>query len=715
VGQKGDHQASLSLKTPFWTLAAIVLVLSSLSGFSLWRATQEANLVDRERTGTAVAAAITDRAKRLEAMTDDNARWDDAAKAVYRPKIDTVFTHGVWGQSSGVNGYDIVFGFDDSGALLFAFAGGKESSVDYLTYFGADLKALTKGLNGTTQSTSGIAQSKFGRYLVATATIRPIDPTLARLTTGRPKVTLAFARKIDGALLAEVEAALALKSLRATVRPGDDSISISSAGKASLFSLSWEPQYTAYKAVNRTLPIMALGLFIALIAVVALCRYGMRFVANLDEMAMLDSLSGLPNRRALRADMHRRLRAGEHLAVAFIDLDGFKAINDNYGHSVGDDLIRECARAATEIAEHYGIVARLGGDEFAIMVAGPRAERDLEQCIARLLNRLAKPFRLGERTIMIGASAGLASSSLGDISASEVMRKADIAMYASKRTGKMRLTWFDNALDLRQSQMHAIENRIRIALDDDQFEVHYQPLVDARTHKIVAVEALLRWNDPNHAPIGPAEFVPVAEETGLIDRLGLFVLRRACRDAMAWPDVTLSVNVSAAQLRNPDFPALLKTTLDESGLPAERLELEVTETYVVLDPDVAKAVLAEIQALGVKVALDDFGTGYASIGFLRNFNFEKLKIDRSLVADSLTDEGARAMLHASVAVARALGMSVVAEGIENEDQASLMRIAGCDQLQGWLFSYAIEVGAMTQMVAPPKDSNVVRLDGRMVA
>jgi diguanylate cyclase (GGDEF)-like protein len=715
VGSRKSQVAKISLKTPLWTLTAIVVILCSLSGFSLWRTTREANLVDRERTGRAVTAAIEDRARRLESLADDNGLWDDATKALYQTSPDVKFASGTWGTSSGVSSYDIVFGFDATGRLLFSYTNGKPSPIDYRRYFGADFEALRRQIHPQKQTASGIAHSKFGRYLLAIAQVRPLSANLQPLIRRFPTVSLAMARKVDGKLLTEVETSLAIQDLRATSQPGDDAVTVPYASNTGGFSLSWRPQSTGYEALMRSLPIMILGLILALGAVAWLFRYGFRFIANLDEMAMIDSLSGLPNRRALRADMNHRLQSGQSLAVAFIDLDGFKGINDNYGHSVGDELIRECAQAANEVAQHCTMVARLGGDEFAILAAGPRANRDLERCIALLLNRLAKPFRLGERTIMIGASVGLASSTQGDVSASELMRKADIAMYASKRNGKMRMTWFDVGLDLRQSQMHAIENRIRIALDEEKFEVHYQPLVDARTHKIVAVEALLRWDDPNHAPIGPAEFVPVAEETGLIDRLGLFVLKRACRDAMAWPDLNLSVNVSAAQLRNPDFPALLQSVLEDSGLTPERLELEVTETYVVIDPEVARTVLENIQKLGVKVALDDFGTGYASIGFLRKFNFEKLKIDRTLVAESIVDEGARAMLYASVAVARALGMSVVAEGIENEAQASFMRVAGCDQLQGWLFSYAIEAGAMTQMIAPPIDSNVLRLDGRRAA
>lgn len=219
--------------------------------------------------------------------------------------------------------------------------------------------------------------------------------------------------------------------------------------------------------------------------------------------------------------------------------------------------------------------------------------------------------------------------------------------------------------------------------------VHYQPLVDVATKEVVAVEALLRWERPGGKPIGPDVFIPIAEESGLINAIGLWVLRQACTDALNWNGIELSVNVSAAQLRNPGFPILLGQVLDETGFPPSRLELEVTETYLVLDPEVARRSFDAIRNFGVRIVLDDFGTGYASIGFLRQFAFEKLKIDRSLIVDATTDEGSRAMMLASIAVARALNMDVTVEGVETQAQADLARIAGCDQIQGWLYHKAM--------------------------
>ena len=260
-----------------------------------------------------------------------------------------------------------------------------------------------------------------------------------------------------------------------------------------------------------------------------------------------------------------------------------------------------------------------------------------------MLQRLANPITVGERHINVGASIGLARS-LPDkrIPSSEMLRRSDVAMYMSKRGGKMRCTWFSETFDQRREAVREIEDELRSALANREFSLAYQPLVDADDGTIVAVEALLRWNRADGQPISPAVFVPVAEETGLINQIGLWVLRRAMCDAAAWERITLSVNISAAQLRNTEFPIKLGELLEETGFAPERLELEITETCLVLDPVVAERSLDVIRGFGVNISLDDFGTGYASIGFLRQFRFEKLKLDRSLVVQAGEDDGSRA-------------------------------------------------------------------------
>jgi diguanylate cyclase (GGDEF)-like protein len=380
-------------------------------------------------------------------------------------------------------------------------------------------------------------------------------------------------------------------------------------------------------------------------------------------------------------------------ALALIDLDGFKSINDQYGHFVGDRVIKECGILLGQVCGSEARAYRLGGDEFAILVIGPIAGNILEGICYTVLTQLAQSLAIDERKVTIGASIGLSASNGSDgLSSSELLRRCDMAMYASKEAGKNRCTWFSQDFDDHRDRAQQIENDLREALRRDEFWLAYQPLVDAKTGEIVAVEALLRWRRPDGEIHDPAMFIPIAEACGLIYPIGLWVLRTACREALGWDGIKLSINVSPAQLRNPEFPIELGQILEETGFPPSRLELEVTETYLVTDPVVANRNLDVIRDFGVGIALDDFGSGYASIGFLRNFRFEKLKIDRSMVVDAVRNNGSMAMVASSIAVARAMDMQVTAEGVETKAQADLVRTAGCDHIQGWYYYKALEAG-----------------------
>ncbi|KPP88948.1 diguanylate cyclase/phosphodiesterase [Erythrobacter sp. HL-111] len=453
------------------------------------------------------------------------------------------------------------------------------------------------------------------------------------------------------------------------------------------------------------------GLLVYAATLVLLGSTGIANVRELESLSFTDSLTGLANRRALLRDIEQSARGDEEVALALIDLDSFKEVNDHYGHAVGDELIRQCAAALMRACGREATCYRLGGDEFAALMRGRVAGTILEGICRGLLETLASPITLdfpfggpsegpaARRQISVGASIGLARSAPGErLESSEMLRRADVAMSASKRGGKMRCTWFNRAFDQHREAVREIEDDLHRALLAEEFELAYQPLVSARDGRIVAVESLLRWNRTTGPVIGPNTFIPVAEESGLINPIGLWVLRQAVTDALGWDEITLSVNISAAQLRNPEFPIKLGEILEETGFPPHRLELEVTETCLVLDPVVAERTLDVIRGFGVHISLDDFGTGYASIGFLRQFRFEKLKLDRSLVVKAGEDEGSRAMMLSSIAVARALGMGVTAEGVETEPQADLARAAGCDQIQGWLYYRAMPAHEIDRLV-----------------
>lgn len=429
-------------------------------------------------------------------------------------------------------------------------------------------------------------------------------------------------------------------------------------------------------------------------------RSGIATVRGLEQRANVDPLTLLPNRHALHEDILKLSRGDQEVALAMIDLDSFKQVNDHYGHAVGDQLIELCARMLREVCGTEARAYRLGGDEFAAVMSGKVAGTILEGLCRTLLEKLGTPLTLDHRHIAVGASIGLARST-GDnrVPSSEMLRRADVAMDMSKRGGKMRCTWFNESFDRRRERVREIEEEIRSGIAGGEFNLAYQPLVSAGDKRIVAVEALLRWDRGARDPLGPNIFIPVAEDSGLINPLGVWVLRQAVCDALRWGDITLSVNISAAQLRNAEFPIKLGEVLEETGFPPHRLELEVTETCLVLDPVVAERTLDVIRSFGVRIVLDDFGTGYASIGFLRRFRFEKLKLDRSLVELAGVDDGSRAMMLSSIALARALDMGVTAEGVETEEQAELVRLAGCDQIQGWLYHRALPAAEIDRLIA----------------
>lgn len=694
----------LGLSTPVVAILATFLIAIFVTCLSLLQTAKEANSADNARSAIAVSNAIGGQVDALSGMADDNGYWDAASDWILADTHTERDALQAWGESTVLaTNYDCVMAVDRNGKIRFMVADGELHHHARGETAGPALMQLVRSINRRDTHTGSVMRGSDGLRIAGVALIRsrndPDGTDGGRLTP----VYLVLSKRLAPAMLSRISDRLVVDKLHLASQPTNSSITLRDPLGTPVGHLAWQAALPGNQALWRSMPFFGLAFIAGILAIALLMTRTMAAMQELNRIALIDSLSGLPNRRALRQSMRSALREGRSTAIAFIDLDGFKGVNDSYGHAVGDELIRQCAAIAKSLVPPGGMVARLGGDEFAILSSGAKADDELCNSVDSLLDQLRRTFRIGERSISIGASVGLSSSTLGADNVSELMRQADIAMYAAKRSGKMRRLWFTAEMDRNQAVARTIEAHLYDALDAEEFEVHYQPIIDARTGEVACIEGLLRWDQHGLAEIGPDRFIPVAEETGLIDRLGQFVLRRGCRDAADWGPVRLSVNVSSAQLRNPEFPSQLKQLLDSTGYPAERLELEVTETYVVVDPVMAGKVLSGIRDLGVRLALDDFGTGYASIGFLRQFSFDTLKIDKTLIADAIHEPGARAMLHASIAVARALNMATVAEGIENEAQAHFMRTAGCDYLQGWHYSRAVDATTIGEYLATPRE------------
>jgi diguanylate cyclase (GGDEF)-like protein len=680
---------SAGLSMPVVAIINTVILLITVTAISLSSTAREANRIDNVRTTRAIANAVTRDRRELSAIANDNAYWDEAAEA-FAPGVDSrAFVTDTFLDSIRLGAqYSLllVVGPDGRVITMVSPEGVNTSPVDQPWF--ADVRALSAQLSRANPSQHAIVDTGDGLRLIGASLVRPSTVGHPEMNRRTDAVRLIFSRRFSDTRMTELGNELLVRGLRRTSIDDPTGLALRNIDGRPIARVTWEPAAPGTAAVRESTPFLIAASIAALLAIGLLLAASIRTVRMLNTNAMRDTLSGMPNRRALRNFVRSALKQQTPVAVAFIDLDGFKSVNDSYGHAVGDALIRQCAALVQDLVPEDGLAVRLGGDEFALVTTGRTANRTLIVATEAILQRMTSPFIIGERSISIGASIGLSSTTLKADSESELMRQADIAMYAAKRSGKMRSCWFSPTLDEQRARAQSIEGHMRTALDTAEFEVHYQPVVDAVSGRTVALEALLRW-DSDALNIGPDEFVPVAEETGLMGRLGDFALRRACEDAMRWPDVRLSVNISPTQLRNPGFPDQLAAILRDTGFPSARLELDITESYILQEPLAAGRMLAAVRILGVGIALDNFGTGHASIGFLRQFAFNTLKLDKSLVSDALGNTGARALVQACVAVARALDMRVVAEGIEDEADAVLLRTAGVDYLQGWHFSRAM--------------------------
>jgi diguanylate cyclase (GGDEF)-like protein len=410
---------------------------------------------------------------------------------------------------------------------------------------------------------------------------------------------------------------------------------------------------------------------------------------RLSHMARHDDLTGLANRFFLQERMQLAvagLQNGEEFAVVCLDLDHFKETNDALGHPVGDALLREIAFRLTKSLPASDLVARIGGDEFAILHMRTVGTDDIAALARRVLSVLTEPYLIEGHQIDIGASAGIALAPEDQSAAAPLLRLADIALYRAKSECKGSFRFYEAAMDAALQARRQLEIDLRRALIEGELEVYFQPINDARTGAIRSFEALARWPHPERGMISPAEFIPLAEQTGLIVPLGEWVLRAACREATNWPDeVGVSVNLSALQFKAPALTATIRNALEDTRLAAGRLELEITESVLLDGTNDNLSILREFHALGVKIALDDFGTGYSSLSYLRSFPFDKLKIDQSFIRNSDVRDG-REIVKAIANLGQTLGITTTAEGVETEDQLARMVEYGCTEAQGYLFS-----------------------------
>ena len=418
-------------------------------------------------------------------------------------------------------------------------------------------------------------------------------------------------------------------------------------------------------------------------------------------LARHDPLTRLPNRAAFHehlSDIVQRLDdRAEQAAVLCIDLDRFKEINDSLGHAAGDQVLIGCAKRLIECVRDCDLVARLGGDEFAVVVAGILESSDVQSLCDRIQASLADPIHIDGTDTVVSASIGVAMVPADGSDTAKILQNADIALYRAKFDGRRRACFFQTGMDEALRRRRALESALRHALSAGELAVHYQPLVSLDSASVIGVEALLRWNSPDRGRVAPADFIPVAEESGLIVGIGEWVLRAACREAARWPELVVSVNVSPAQFRQRDLVGSVKAALAEARIGAEQLELEITEGVLIANTADALRTLRQLKDIGVRIAMDDFGTGYSSLSYLQKFPLDKIKIDRSFISG--LGEGSSAIVRAIIGLGHSLGMQICAEGVETADQARLLRREGCKQAQGFLFGQAMEPALIDELLA----------------
>ncbi|MBB5687525.1 putative bifunctional diguanylate cyclase/phosphodiesterase [Sphingobium boeckii] len=661
-----------------------------------------------------VQTAVRNAAEMVVHDLRDYAMWDEAVLHLVQ-RFDSGWADDNLGPYLGnTRGYEYVIVVDGQDRPIYAYSKGRRdrSGADPRTLIGPafahSLDAVRKMPASSDPIVSGFSRAGDTLYIYSVAAIVPLTSKV-QLPPGRPYAMI-VATEVNAAFLAGMGGeshGLGYRLLTGALPEGWHQVPLHGAGGSRVGALAWAMQKPGTALRHDILPAFLIVGIVALLAAGMILGRARRAVDALQlsetraqHLAYHDTLTGLCNRRAMLDRLDACFGAGTPVTLLYMDLDGFKETNDVYGHGAGDELLREAAARFPMIGGDGELLARVGGDEFAMLLID-REIGVVERLADTIIEAFRAPFVVGGYGVSLGISIGVAESRGGDNDTAEkVIYRSDAAMYAAKAAGKNCWRVYDPSLDTGRDTRKRMERDLRAAIQRDEIGVVFQPIVSARDHQIVCVEALARWSHAEHGMIAPDIFIPIAEQSGLIIALGRSVLATSCSEALHW-GVDVAVNLSPAQFWDRGLARTVRDVLDETGFPAHRLELEITESYLLRRPEAAREILEQLRAMGVRIALDDFGTGFASIGYLRRLSFDSIKIDKSFIAQAALRQKAADMARAIVAIGDALDLPVTAEGVETAEQAMIMRRAGCARLQGWLFGRPMPGAEMTAWLAEP--------------
>ncbi|QEE43632.1 bifunctional diguanylate cyclase/phosphodiesterase (plasmid) [Rhizobium sp. WL3] len=680
----------------------IAAILSALVSHSIFEMRRSADAMDDARAQKAAEVAVLSMGEKLAATVKDNAVWDDAYVAMDAPEA-AAWAYENWGKTS--EDYELYDGaVVTAGDRTVISAHWKGAAFDPFAVLGANfeqqiLQANQSGANPV------ISFQRVGDalLLVGSLALQPYSDPVDREAFS----ILSFFKVISPDVIDRVSDEYQLRDLSLSfAKPASQMLvfTVKDINGETIAHLQWPRELPGTRVFHKVSGYLTAGLVLFALFLVGILVAGSLEAARLRRMAARekwnathDRLSGLLNRAGLLDVLRMRTRSSIGIrSLHLLDLDGFKQVNDAWGHAVGDELIIMVSRRLMTICPAGTTVARLGGDEFAILHGRDDAIAFSEHVIAEM----AKPFDIGGRTIEIGASIGFAFADQG-AEPLELLRRADMSLYQAKESGRGRAVEYSRALDEERDRLSSLEGQLRAAISSGAIRPVFQPVVSASSGHICGVEALARWQTPAGF-VSPEVFIPLAERAGLIDALGMHILEQAVIAANAWTGLGLSVNVSPMQLCNPAFPSQVTDLLQREDFDPKRLTLEVTESVLMSNPETSRRAMETLRKVGVKFALDDFGCGYASIGALRQFGFERMKIDRSLVWASDDEGQGSGVLEATIALAVALKIPVTAEGVETSRQAQLLRSAGCQQLQGFLVGKPMSATELEMMMKYPE-------------